>query len=694
LASIQGIYLALFNRPADPAGLAFWTEHTKGGTDLSFLVGRLTAEPEYLLRFAGMDNSEIINSIYQSLFGRDAEPAGLTHYLGQLAAGEASIETIAIAILDGAQGSDRTLIAEKIEAADLFTTHLDTALERAAYVGEDAAQIGREYIEAINLLDPASPEKADAAILRLFDPDEGQTPGGGGNGGSNDVPPMPTGDAQYGDADILVLEGKTIIKSYDPETEEELDAALEDVQIVADEREASNTVLIQSEELLGGRFGGWIEEFSYYAESIFGEGLDDWAPDAAFFNGALIDRDFGDTAVTGTSGNDFAFVYQSEEFDHTVTGGRGRDLLVVYTQNQDLPARETFESDEGERELGSITIDGGADDDVILADGRGHTKLLGGDGDDLIYLGWDSTDTINGGTGNDVLIGGLDSGVSYDAPHFVFKIGEGDGTYRVNVEDITNSKVVCLDQGEATTTGLTFLGRLPDGSAIFRIDNGSTAEETMLTLKSGEDFTLDIPMPPEGVAVVNVGDLDGPFTLTGVEEAVVAGGNPLQLLSEVDFETGDVLTGGAGADAFVYEAESFINATSDDDWSVNGADTIMDFQTGEDQIVLYAYEYRGLEAGLEADKDGFYAEEEGFASFLEAALAAERANTRFFFAAGVNGDGYLFVDEYDDGSYDFAIRLKGLTSLEQFGEGDISVPTDAPDILGIRPELLESLAAA
>ena len=63
MASIQGIYLAFFGRPADPLGLASWEEQTNDGADLSVMLDALSATEEYQDRFVGMSNEEVIRSI-------------------------------------------------------------------------------------------------------------------------------------------------------------------------------------------------------------------------------------------------------------------------------------------------------------------------------------------------------------------------------------------------------------------------------------------------------------------------------------------------------------------------------------------------------------------------------------------------------------------------------------------------------
>src|SRR5690554_1621621 len=146
MASIQGIYLAFFGRPADPLGLAYWEEQTNDGADLSVMLDALSGTEEYQDRFVGMSNEEVIQSIYQALFGRDAEPDGLAHFLEALENGTQTLGSIAVNILDGAQGSDLAMIENKIAAADIFTASLDTPEEIEAYSGNEAADFGRQFL--------------------------------------------------------------------------------------------------------------------------------------------------------------------------------------------------------------------------------------------------------------------------------------------------------------------------------------------------------------------------------------------------------------------------------------------------------------------------------------------------------------------------------------------------------------------
>lgn len=183
MASIQGIYVALFGRPADPAGLAYFNEATNMGLDLT-AIGDLAGQAEYLNRFTGMSNEQIVNSIYQALFERDGEPEGIAFFVAELEGGRLNINNIAIAILDGAQGADRAIADAKIAAADMFTASLDTPAEVAAY---DNPAVGRQFLDDVTPDNLPTQGEVDAFIaVEVVEEASGPdpNPGGGGGGGS------------------------------------------------------------------------------------------------------------------------------------------------------------------------------------------------------------------------------------------------------------------------------------------------------------------------------------------------------------------------------------------------------------------------------------------------------------------------------------------------------------------------------
>ncbi|MDO1583748.1 Ig-like domain-containing protein [Rhizobium oryzicola] len=207
MASIQGIYVALFGRPADPTGLAYFNSVTKNGTDLSG-IGNLTGTAEYQSRFAGMSSEQVVNAIYQSLLGRAGEPSGIQFWVQQMQSGRFNINNIAIAILDGAKDSDLQTVTTKVAAADLFTARLDTPAKIAAYVGNTAAQAAREFLSTVTKDNPATVSTIDTTVTKVqtiagnatgSGPTSGTgttgTPGSGGTDQSGPAPDTTPPDA-------------------------------------------------------------------------------------------------------------------------------------------------------------------------------------------------------------------------------------------------------------------------------------------------------------------------------------------------------------------------------------------------------------------------------------------------------------------------------------------------------------------
>jgi len=190
MAIVQGVYLALFGRPADAGGLSYWNGVSKNGDDLGAMLKELPALPEYTGRFTNMSNEQIVNSIYQALFGRDAEPAGLAGFVAALNNKTQTISSIAVNILDGAQGSDKARIDAKLAASDIFSAHMDLPAEQSAYTA-NTLQIAKDYLSAVTENTPGTDALADAAIAKMVQQGGGQQ--NGGDGGANLAPEFLSG---------------------------------------------------------------------------------------------------------------------------------------------------------------------------------------------------------------------------------------------------------------------------------------------------------------------------------------------------------------------------------------------------------------------------------------------------------------------------------------------------------------------
>ncbi|CAH1746782.1 S-layer protein RsaA [Thauera humireducens] len=138
VTQIQNAYVAFFNRPADVAGLTYWSSYAGGVSDL---LDTFAQSAEYQSLYANMNSTQLVNAVYTNLFNRAPDVAGLNYWVSQLDNGALSIGNIADAINKGAQGTDAAIIANKVEAAVAFTNALDTTEEIVGYASVSTAGV-------------------------------------------------------------------------------------------------------------------------------------------------------------------------------------------------------------------------------------------------------------------------------------------------------------------------------------------------------------------------------------------------------------------------------------------------------------------------------------------------------------------------------------------------------------------------
>lgn len=169
---VQKLYVAYFSRPADTGGLDYWTDLLDARPEALQDVSRsFAASTEYNAMFAGMDNRAIVNTVYQNLFGRDAEDGGLNYWSDLLERKVVTIDNVVLDIAAGAKGNDSVAFNGKVAAALLFTDRLDEPHEVAAYAGNDANEIASQYLATIkdpaSALDALDTQVVDAWIERI-----------------------------------------------------------------------------------------------------------------------------------------------------------------------------------------------------------------------------------------------------------------------------------------------------------------------------------------------------------------------------------------------------------------------------------------------------------------------------------------------------------------------------------------------
>lgn len=171
---VQKLYVAYFGRPADPNGMDHWSDALDANAiALADVSASFAASEEYRDTYAGLDNRAIVGEVYQNLFGRAGDEAGMAYWTDLMDRGIISIDDVVKDISEAANGTDSTAFNGKVAAASMFTSRVDDPNEIAAYAGDAANDIAMQFLATVTDLDSAvdavKPDVVDAWIDRIVD---------------------------------------------------------------------------------------------------------------------------------------------------------------------------------------------------------------------------------------------------------------------------------------------------------------------------------------------------------------------------------------------------------------------------------------------------------------------------------------------------------------------------------------------
>ena len=163
---VNAAYVAYYGRVADAEGRAFWvTELEAADGNLDAIIDAFGTSAEAEQRYGGREPAEAVTALYQDLFGRDPDSAGLSFYTGELEAGRITLQSLALDILNGASNDDATLISNRLEVADRVTDAYETlespinaGFARFVVAGVDASEqslsVMSEWLTTLESEDP------------------------------------------------------------------------------------------------------------------------------------------------------------------------------------------------------------------------------------------------------------------------------------------------------------------------------------------------------------------------------------------------------------------------------------------------------------------------------------------------------------------------------------------------------------
>jgi Ca2+-binding RTX toxin-like protein len=171
LETVQRLYIAYYQRPADPVGLVYWAKALDwAGSDKNkfyAVIDSFANSAESQALYGGKSTSDVINAIYNAAFGRNAETGGLNYWTDAINKGYTTVGRVLWEIVKPGSplGDDAITLSNKLQTAMNFTTVIDPEHDAlnllATYAGSTDAQAARNFLATVTN-NPATVKDASA----------------------------------------------------------------------------------------------------------------------------------------------------------------------------------------------------------------------------------------------------------------------------------------------------------------------------------------------------------------------------------------------------------------------------------------------------------------------------------------------------------------------------------------------------
>ncbi|HEV7720379.1 MAG TPA: DUF4214 domain-containing protein [Iamia sp.] len=108
------LYWAFFERVPDKGGMDYWIGEAQKGLSLAKMASKFAQSQEFKTKYGPLSNSAFVTAIYQNIFDRDPEPAGLAYWKGELDSGARTRGDVMVGFSESAEG--RLLLAPAVDS--------------------------------------------------------------------------------------------------------------------------------------------------------------------------------------------------------------------------------------------------------------------------------------------------------------------------------------------------------------------------------------------------------------------------------------------------------------------------------------------------------------------------------------------------------------------------------------------------
>jgi len=155
--NVTKLYVAMFNRAPDACGLYYWLNVPN--FTLEEMAANFFKQPETKEKYpSSLTCAEFVETVYANLFNRAPDPSGLAYWVDALESGSISRSLFILAVINGAQGADAVILANKTEVGLYFATRGHCSIDASISVMADVTEDHTTVMDAITEINQLAPD--------------------------------------------------------------------------------------------------------------------------------------------------------------------------------------------------------------------------------------------------------------------------------------------------------------------------------------------------------------------------------------------------------------------------------------------------------------------------------------------------------------------------------------------------------
>ena len=138
------LYEAIFLRAPDSAGLTYWVGEIDRGVSLRRIADQMVRAPEFVTRYGHLDDGAFVDLVYDNVLHRSPSPADRSYWVGELAAGRRTRGQVMVGFSESAEHRALTDPTTRVTAAFwALVRRVPTPTEISQWTGRPTDDLAR-----------------------------------------------------------------------------------------------------------------------------------------------------------------------------------------------------------------------------------------------------------------------------------------------------------------------------------------------------------------------------------------------------------------------------------------------------------------------------------------------------------------------------------------------------------------------